>query len=463
MTDKKIVHVLILLSVMFLSLIGYLTYIELFQREDLVNSPYNQRQWDDENGTVRGKILDRNGVLLAKSEDGERIYPHGRLYAHVIGYNSRTYGRINIESSYNDALLGRNGLTSIMGNSKAENGFDVRLTIDHSLQEEAYNALGHNNGCVIATNPQTGEILAMVSKPDFDPNDDALTADWQSLAIDEDSPFVARATSGLYAPGSTFKMITALAATENGLDGMVFEDEGSVEIGGSVFENQKSKAYGKIDVSRGFAVSSNVVFCTLGARLGGLKLQNVAERFGFNKDFDFDIPIAESTFPKDETNQEKSAALAIGQGDIMSTPMQMMLVTCGIANGGTVMKPRLVSDILNSDGDVLEKKRPTVLYNAADKYDTQKITEMMVQTVESGTGTNAAIRGISVAGKTGTAENELTVLHEGKEHTWFVGFAPADDPQIAVVVMMENSGGTGGGNCAPIARNIMYKYLSAAK
>ena len=357
-------------------------------------------------------------------------------------------------------MLGRTGLTNLIGSVKAKKGFDVRLTIDHSLQEAAFNALGNNKGCVIAASPKTGEIFAMVSKPDFDPNDEALVNNWSELAISEDSPFVARATSGLYAPGSTFKMLTALSAVENGYEGMTFEDNGSVEIGGSVFENQKNKAYGNIDITRGFAVSSNVVFCTLGSKLGGVKLQSVAERFGFNKDFGFDIPLGKSTFPQGETNKEKSAALAIGQGDVLSTPMQMLMVTCGIANGGNIMKPRLVADILDSDGNAVETTRPSKLYSAASAYDTQKVVEMMVETVKSGTGTNAAIRGIEVAGKTGTAENELTVLHEGKEHTWFVGFAPAYDPEIAVVVMMENSGGSGGGNCAPIARNIMQKYLT---
>lgn len=460
MANKRIVSVLILLSVMFLSLIGYLTYIELFQKEMLVSNPYNQRQWDDEHGTIRGTIFAADGVTLAKTEDGTRVYPYNGMYAHVIGYNSRTYGRINLESTYNNELLGKNRLSSIIGNVPGKTGYNLHLTIDHSVQKAAYNALGNRKGSVIAINPKTGAIIAMVSKPDFNPNDNELIKNWNVLVESEDSPFVARSTSGLYAPGSTFKLLTALAAIRNGYENDTYVDEGKVEIGNSVFENHNNKSYGEIDLTRGFAVSSNVVFCTLGAKLGGEKLCNIAEKFGFNKEFDFDIPYNISRFPENIKDDEKEAALGMGQGDIQSTPLQMALVTCGIANGGKIMKPYLVDFVADVNGEVVSETKPTRLYNAADILDTGKVADMMVETVKSGTGTNAAIRGIDVAGKTGTAENEMTVLKNDGEHTWFVGFAPAEDPEIAVVVMMEFSGGTGGGNCAPIARNIMQKYLS---
>lgn len=460
MANKRIVSVLILLSVMFLSLIGYLTYIELFQKEKLVSNPYNQRQWDDEHGTIRGTIFAADGVTLAKTEEGTRVYPYNGMYAHIIGYNSRTYGRINLESTYNNELLGKNRLSSIIGNVSGTNGYNLHLTIDHSIQKAAYNALGNRKGSVIAINPKTGKIIAMVSKPDFNPNDNELIKNWNVLVESEDSPFVARSTSGLYAPGSTFKLLTALSAIRNGYENDTYVDEGKVEIGNSVFENHNNKSYGEIDLTRGFAVSSNVVFCTLGARIGGEKLRNIAEKFGFNKEFDFDIPYNISRFPENIKDDEKEAALGMGQGDIQSTPLQMALVTCGIANGGKIMKPYLVDFVSDVNGEVISETKPTRLYNAADILDTDKVTDMMVETVKSGTGTNAAIRGINVAGKTGTAENEMTVLKNDGEHTWFVGFAPAEDPEIAVVVMMEFSGGTGGGNCAPIARNIMQKYLS---
>lgn len=460
MTNNRIIKMLILLSVMFFSLIGYLTYIHIFQREMLIINSYNKRQWDSEIGTQRGNILDCNGLILAETKDSVRKYPYKGVYAHIIGYNSQTYGRINLERTYNDELLGKNEFAELIGSSGSEYGYDIMLTIDHSIQKYAYDLLGKNNGCVIAMRPDSGEIIAMVSKPDFDPNDDKLVENWSTMIEDNDYPFLARATSGLYAPGSTFKMLTALAAVENKFDNMSFEDKGSVEIGGNVFENQKNKSYGSIDLSEGFAVSSNVVFCTLGDKIGGNKLLNIAQRFGFNQPVDFDFKCSVSTFPTDVTDDAKEAALAIGQGEILSTPMQMAMVTCGIANKGTIMKPYIVDSIYNQDGTVMKKTAPSILFKSADSYDVSKIVEMMVKTVKNGTGVNASISGIDVAGKTGTAENEQMMLSDDREHTWFVGFAPAYEPEIVVVVMMEYSGGTGGGNCAPIARNIMKKYLN---
>ena len=460
MTNNRIIKILILISVMFFSLICYLTYIQIFQKDSLMASPYNKRQWDSEVGTVRGSIMDCDGVVLAETVDSVRVYPYNAMYSHIIGYNSKLYGRINLESAYNKELLGKNKFSELMGSSANERGYDLKLTIDHSIQEYAYRLLGNNNGCVIAIRPDDGRIIAMVSKPDFNPNDEQLMEDWGTLVENENSPFLARATSGLYAPGSTFKMLTALLAVENGYEDMIFKDEGSVEIGGHTFENQKEKAYGEIDLEQGFAVSSNVAFCILGDKLGGEKLLNIAERFGFNKSINFDFNYSLSTFPEKIKGDEKEAALAIGQGEILATPLQMAMVTCGIANRGVVMTPYIVDSIWNSEGDLIKKNSSKPLDKSADYLDTVKIVDMMVKTVKEGTASNASIYGVDVAGKTGTAENEQTILSKNKEHTWFVGFAPAYDPEIAVVVMMEYSGGTGGGNCAPIAGKIMKKYLN---
>lgn len=459
MTNKRIIKVLILLSLMYLSLIGYLTYMQIFQSEKLDENPYNQRIWDTENITKRGNIYDANGVLLAESVDTVRIYPYKGMYSHIIGYNSRMYGRINLESSYNDLLLAKSELHDVLGTTGSEYGHDITLTIDHDIQKLAYEELGDNKGSVIAINPKTGEIIAMVSKPDFDPNEEKLASEWVELTEDEDSPFLARATSGLYAPGSTFKLLTALSAVENNLEDMTFSDKGKVKIGGTEFENHNGRAYGSINLKRGFAVSSNVVFCTLGDKLGGNNLYDVATRFGFNKSFDFDIEYKQSYFPANVTASDKEAAIAIGQDDVLSTPLQMAMVTCGIANDGVIMKPYIVDRVVSHNGEIIKKSSPYALYNSASYMDTKEVVDMMVETVESGTGTNAKIYGIDVAGKTGTAENEHTDFSENMQHTWFVSFAPAYDPEIVVVVMMENSGGTGGGNCAPIAREIMKKYL----
>ena len=455
MTNKRVTKVLILLSFMYLSLIGYLTYVELFQREMLTEHTSNQRNYAPEDIARRGSITDINGVVLAESVDTVRNYPYKGMYAHVIGYNSLQYQRSNIEKKYNDQLLAENEITKVLGTSKKEYGHNLVLTIDHSIQEFAYERFGDNKGCVIAINPKTGAIIAMVSKPDFDPNDESLKENWNTLVEDENAPLFARATSGLYAPGSTFKMLTALASVENGYEDMTFDDKGKVVIGGKELRNQKGKAYGEIDIKTGFKESSNVVFGTLGDILGGSKLINVATRFGFNDVFDFDMEYKSSTFPTVIKDDAQEAALAIGQGNMLVTPLQMAMVTCGIANNGVVMKPYLVDRVVSQESKVVEKYEPIVLYRAADSSYTSKVVEMMVETVRSGTGTNAQIGGVTVAGKTGTSENEKT----DKNHTWFVSFAPAYDPEIVVVVMREYSGGSGGGDCAPIARDIIKKYL----
>lgn len=459
MTNKRVTKVLILLSFMYLSLIGYLTYMEFFQKDMLISHSANRRNFAIEDITKRGSITDINGTVLAESVDSVRCYPYKGMYSHIIGYNSTQYQRCNLEKTYNDQLLAVNKLSEVLGSSANEYGHNLVLTIEHSIQELAYNQLADDNGCVIAINPNTGAIIAMVSKPDFDPNEEMLVKNWDELLENESNPFVARATSGLYAPGSTFKLLTALSAVENDYDAMMFEDEGQVTIGGKVFENQNGKHYGVIDLKYGFKESSNVVFCTLSEKIGGTKLYDIATRFGFNKSFNFDLEYQVSTFPDNVKDSAHNASLAIGQGDMLSTPLQMAMVTCGIANKGVVMKPYLVDSIVTHENKLIKKNKPSVLYNAANYEDTAEVVDMMVETVKTGTGTNAAISGITVAGKTGTAENEYTDLYDNMQHTWFVSFAPAYNPEIVVVVMKEYSGGSGGGDCALIAREIIKKYL----
>lgn len=460
MTNKKLIRVLVLFSMLFLSLIVYLTYMELFQNDKIASNPYNRRQWDYEEDTVRGSICDVNGEILAYSEEQLRIYPYNNLYSHVIGYNSKIYGRSMLEAAYNDRLLGKNSVTEVIGTGSAARGDTVYLTIDHTLQQTAYDSLGSANGCAIAINPKTGAVLAMVSKPDFNPNSDALTAAWTDLTEDETSPLLPRATSGLYAPGSTFKLVTALCALQKGYGGDVFDDRGKTEIGGKIFENQQTKSYGTIDLTTALAVSSNVAFCELGARLGAGPLRSAAEAFGFNKQLKFDVPVSVSSFPTGQADDAEAAALAIGQGSMLATPLQMALVTCGIANGGTVMQPYLVDRIESAVLGRSERTTPKALYKAASAENAAAVGEMMREAVRRGTAVNSSISGIAVAGKTGTAENERLEDGKGQEHTWFVGYAPADDPQIAVCVMMEYSGGSGGGNCAPAARAIMQRHLT---
>jgi len=466
--NKRIIRVLISLCVLFFILIGYLTYFQLFQSNRLASNPYNKRILEAENSTLRGSIYDRNGIVLASSKKTKtgsvRIYPYDSLYSQVIGYNSRVYGKSLLEASYNSYLLGISefdivlGLKTHIGAGKSF-GDAVYLSIDHKLQKLGEQLLNGRNGAVVAMDPKTGEILAMVSNPSYNPNDNELSYEWQSLVESSNHPFVPRATQGLYVPGSTYKVVTSAAAIENGLENLTFNDVGKVKINGKWIRNQNQQAHGTLDLKGALTVSSNVVFSQIGVKLGGEKMINIAERFGLNKSIIFDIPVKRSIFPYVNMGKTDLAAAGMGQGKIMVTPLEMAMITSGIANKGKIMKPVLVKSVLTSAGEEVISLQTSVLFNTMKQGVADKLKIMMQNVVENGTGKNAKIYGIHVAGKTGTAENELTKEDPNKSHAWFISFAPVENPQIAVAVVIEYGGSTGGQLAAPIAQKIMAAYL----
>jgi len=466
--NKKIIQVLVAICFLFFIIVGYLTYIQLFRSRDLMANVYNRRQYKIEENTARGNIYDRNGVLLAYSEANgevqERIYPYGALYSQVIGYSSKVYGKSQIEAAYNNVLLGIDDLSQVFGmvsgsNYPTRKGNNLYLTIDHKLQALGGELLNGRKGAVVAMDPKTGEVLALVSSPNFDPHAKKLEENWQSMIESPDAPFLCRATQGLYAPGSTFKILVTAAAVEKGLESKVFDDNGSVVIDGREIRNSESRAYGKIDLKRALAVSSNVVYAQLGTELGMESFVDITYRAGFEKEIPFDIPTSKSRFPYENMNKIDLAEAAIGQGKVLVSPLHMAMITSAIANEGVMMEPVLVKSITNSEGKTTKELKPVKLGNVMEKSVAEKIKIMMQEVVTSGTGHNAAIKGINVAGKTGTAENELSVKKKAKAHSWFVGFAPAEDPKIAVAVIVEY-GGSGGDVAASIARRIMSEYLS---
>lgn len=458
----RLMIVMIVIGILFLALTGYLTYIELFAKDSFMNNAFNQRQWKQEQNTLRGQIVDRSGVILAESErEGDeqtRIYPFGSLYAHVVGYNSKIYGKSQIELAYNKNLAGLSefsNFTDISGTFQGEEkvGDTVELTISHELQKKAQEMLGNRNGAVVAMDPSTGEILCMVSNPTFDPNSASLQKNWETLSNQDNSPFLSRATSGLYAPGSIFKTIMAAAAVEEGLDDMTFEDKGSIVIDGKTFQNSGGRAHGTIDLERAYAVSSNVAFMELGEALGEDTIREYIQKFKIGETIPFDLPLTKSRFDQPEPMSETEiASTSIGQGKLLVTPLQMALMVSTIANDGVMQKPYIVSRVVNSTGIPVQTGKPQVLDRIISPKAAAVVTDYMIETVENGTATQAKISGMKVAGKTGTAENEMTAKE--KEHTWFVGFAPADNPKIAVAIILEYSGGSGGSNAAPIAREL---------
>ncbi len=454
--NKRIIHVLVVICLMFLSLVTYLLYFNMFQAEEVAGNPYNKRQWEDEKFVKRGDIYDSTGVLLAETEvEGEsriRRYPKGKLYSHVIGYYSKTYGKSQLEMTYDKELLGHGDIT--ISFNELRSGYDLNLTISHSLQQYAYDQLAGRKGAVVALEPKTGRILAMVSFPDFDPNATSLEANWNAIVEREDSPLLARATQGLYAPGSTYKIATASAAYAKGKIGETFEDTGAFEKGSFKVENYGGKSYGQIDLKRAFALSSNFAFCSLGYDMGPETVLETAEKFGINKSFDFDLAMSNSQIQYKKMYQEDAALVSIGQGQLLMTPLQVAMMGAAVANDGKIMKPYVVDRITTASGVTLSTTRPGTLYQAMSPDCAKYLDELMQEVVKSGTGTGARISGITVAGKTGTAENETN-----RDHAWFVGYAPAEDPQIAVAVLLEYDGGAGGTNAGPIARNVMRKYL----
>lgn len=455
-TNKRIIRVLVIVSLMFLSLVTYLLYFNMFRAEEISSNTYNKRQWEDEKFVKRGSIYDRDGEVLAETiVDGDnrtRKYPKGKLYSHIIGYYSKVYGKSLLEMSYDRELLGHGDIN--ISFNELRSGYDLNLTIDHGLQSYAYDQLAGRDGAVVAIEPSTGKILAMVSYPDFDPSTESLEENWKYIVEREDSPLLARATGGLYAPGSTYKIVTAATAYSAGYSGRTFTDDGVFEVDDLEVENYGGEVLGDLTLKTAFEKSSNDVFCTLGYELGAENVKNAAESFGINKEIPSDIPMAKSRIEYKKMTNSDAALVSIGQGQLLMTPLHVAMMGATVANDGKMMKPYLVNSITTASGISLGETKPEMIYQPLSTMAADYLDELMIGVVKNGTGRSAQISGITVAGKTGTAENETD-----KDHAWFVGYAPAENPKIAVAVILEYDGNTGGKNAAPIARNIMSKYL----
>lgn len=469
--SNSIKKVLIIFLICFIGLISYITYFEIIVGPKIVNSPYNKRMWVKRNEVLRGTIYDRNDKPLTKSErinaeTQKREYTGGELFAHVLGYVDIKYGITGLERKYDEELMStdiKDNVKNLLlnkGKTEEKIGNSLKTTLDFETQKKAYDMLGDNKGAVVALNPKTGEILAMVSKPSFNPNN--LQEIWADINKDKNFPLINRASAGLYPPGSTFKTITAISALENipGIKNRTFEDNGSLYISKDYsLHNFSGEVLGSLSFKDAFTHSSNVVFGSLGLELGNDKLKQTAEKFYFNKEIPADgIPVEASKFPTLKNYEKGSIAQsAIGQSSDLASPLQMAVVTSTIANNGTMMKPYLVKDVVTSKGQLVKSIQPESLGQiiSADTANTMK--DFMKSVVQEGTGVNAAIEGIEVGGKTGTADHQ----YEGKDappHSWFIGFAPYNDPQVAVAVIVED-GGQGGKAAARIASEVMRTAL----
>lgn len=473
---RNIKFLLAFFSVCFLGIIVYLTYFSFYKSAAVVKDVTNPRIRAEEEDVLRGSILDRDGNKIAYSQmtgDGKqkRIYNNGQIYAHILGYNSYTYGKTGMELAYNDILQGKGYGGDILQviyqgikngfASNERNGYDIYLTIDKDAQEAAYKMLGDDKGAVAAINTKTGEIIALVSKPSFNPG--LIDEKFDIYNNDtKGTPFVNRAAQGYYSPGSVFKIVTASAALEKDpkISEKTFNCTGGLKIGTYTLTEQGGAVHGKVTLGKAFRVSCNTTFGQIGIELGYDALKNMAEKFMFNRqikvnDIYDSINIKSGSIKIDNKNMKALIAQdAIGQHGVTTNPLHMALITSAIANNGIMMEPYIVKEIKDKYGNVIDKEKPKELETVVSKGTADEVKKYMIDTVKSGTGTRAKISGITVGGKTGSAENEN---HE-ETHSWFTAFAPAEDPQIAVAVIVEE-GGVGGKRAAEIAREVIKAYL----
>lgn len=445
-------------------LLGYVTYLQVIEGNTLAFHPLNRRTAEASRKIERGQIVDSQGKVLALSRLSEqkeykREYPYDKLFAHIVGYDSPKYGKTGIESIYDGYLSGqinperRLGAISQLFTSGAGN--TITLTIDARLQQAAYQALGANRGAIVAISPKTGAILAMVSRPSFDPN--TLESDWATISQAASSPLLNRAAQGLYPPGSIIKVLVAEAALAEQVANAnrQFTCTGSLKIGSDyTLPEVNHTAHGKINLEQALAVSCNVTFGQLALDLGRSKMAKNYERYGLTQPVNGDIQESANRLPDfAKLSDGDLAQTGIGQGSLLVTPLRMAMLASTFANKGTTMKPYLVKKINAPDRAILKETSPEKWLSPVDAKLANQVAGMMVTVVNKGTGTQAALRGIEVAGKTGTAENP-----HGEPHAWFIGFAPADNPQIAVAVIIENAG-SGGSIAAPVARQLFLQAL----
>lgn len=483
---NSVKQVMVVFLFLFVALITYIAYFQAFKASDIAADNGNRRIWAERNKVVRGTIYDRNGTALTSGErtgtlTQSRQYLYGDLFSHSIGYISETYGLSGLESTYDKELTTYSSVgTSVRSvindfsfdslkkaflsrdEEEEEIGNSIKTTLDIDIQKAAYNALGNRKGSVVVLNPTTGEVLAMVSKPTFDPNN--LSAAMEAANSGSgDGLFINRAINGLYPPGSTFKTITTASALENipGVENEIFEDNGTLVFNKNYsLSNANGAAHGNINLKQAFAYSSNVVFGTLAGELGNDKLKATAESFGFNKKIPaIGFTMSESKFPTLESYEVGMIAQSgIGQSEILATPMEMALVASTIANDGVMMNPKLVNEIVDMNGNVVQKIDSEEYGEAVDSSIASTIKDYMVNLVDSNGGMYY-LQQYNVAGKTGTADHSDENGNAATPHSWFIGFAPADNPQIAVAVIVEN-GGWGAQVAAPVAGEVISVALN---
>ncbi|MGB3828681.1 MAG: penicillin-binding transpeptidase domain-containing protein [Ornithinimicrobium sp.] len=475
----------LLVFAMFSALLLATTYIQFVQADELADRPANRRTLVENYSRDRGAIL-IDGTAIADSERTDddlkwiRTYPQGRLYSHITGYYSFIYGANGgLERSNNallsgtaDSLFYRRIVDLVTGTPPK--GAALELTIDPQVQQAAEQALGDRRGAVVALDPRTGAILALVSHPQYDPNElashrlEAVQESYESLNADSAQPLINRAIGGdLYPPGSVFKLVVAATALESGeytadspLQGPQRYTLPGTDTQLPNFEGGTCGPTDEVSLADSIRVSCNTSMAWLAGRLGADALRNQAGKFGFGQSVAVPMPVTPSVYPMDP-DPAQLALTGIGQFEVRETPMQVAMISAAIANQGVQMNPFLVDSARDSDLDVINETDPKEFATPISSQTADTLRDMMTEVVDNGSGRAAAISGVKVAGKTGTAEFGT----DGAAHAWFTGFAPADDPQIAMAVVVEAASGdwtgeSGGRVAAPIGRAVLQAGIT---
>jgi len=452
-------------TALFVGMLVYLGHFVATSEQDMINNSYNSRQEILLSQNYRGSILSRDGEVLAETvldpeQEEERKYPFANLFSHIVGFS--TQGRMGVEAMANYYLINTNtSISNKIANDtagKKNPGDDVYTTLDVQIQQVANEQLNVYRGAVVVTEVKTGKVLAMVSHPDFDPNE--IPEIWGDLLKnDTSSVLVNRATQGLYPPGSTFKVITALEYIRQNHDtyqNYHYNCNGSYRQGEIKIICYHGANHGSIDFRRSFAKSCNSSFANIGMGLDREAFQETLDDLMFNKKLPITLNSSKSSVQvSDSLSTDEMMQTSIGQGKTQITPMHLNMITCAIANDGVLMKPYVVDRVVNDAGNVVKAFRPSDYGRMMAEEESAILKEMMTAVVEEGTASKLKGLDYTAAGKTGSAEYNNV---KGDSHAWFTGFAPAEDPEVCVTIIVEGAG-SGGDYAVPMARRIFDAYF----
>lgn len=458
--NKRLIYVLMLFIAMFLFIVLYLVYFQLFRAQTLADNNHNKRNWVNENEIKRGNIYDRNGKVLVYNEKDEsgnriRVYNDGIINSAFTGYNSVQYGKSGLEKTYNNELLNVSDQPTSKIRDMVEKtgvGNNLNLTIDQTIQEIAYNSLGDHIGSIVVMDPRNGEVLAMVSKPSYDPN--TLDQDWNTLIQNNDAPLLNRSSQGAYRPASTMKIVSSDVILRSGINTNYY-DSGTVKIQNYDIKNYGDFSYGNVNLRTALMNSLNTYFAAKVDEIGKKPYKDVAEKYMFNKNYKFDIEKINAKIPFDDLNQVDMAMTGFGYGKTRVTPLHMAMIASTIANEGKMMQPRLVRNVVNKDGKIIKESKSEVLSDVTSSDIANTIRDYMVDVVNYGTANKAYLQSVQIAGKSGTVDKK-----GGGVDVWFVGFAPAYDPKLAFAIVVEDSDEIAGEVPVPIGGEMINSIIN---